>query len=402
MFTALSCASRSFCVAATENEDGEGDVTSGDALIFNGYGWTDDQVDDNAGLESVSCPTTRFCAALGDEGAEYVYRGYRWSGTNLTDDAAALSCASASSCETIGLHGSTERYDGRRWSYGADVGSGGQLEAVSCASSTMCMAVDDNGHALRYDGAGWSRVTIDHGTPLTSVSCPTARFCAAATGQSVGKGRYLLYDGRGWGRPLTIPQGNDFVVSCASSSFCGFADMNSDLAAVSGNLFADRASGWGGEVNTQDDQFGSISCPSVGFCEAAGDAAQPWTYSGGMWINALVEGHTVETPAWVSCTSSSFCAGTDGDADVETFGHGTWSRPQAIGGEAALGPISCATSSFCVAVDGAGNEFTYHGRSWSRAVAIDPGGDGLVAIACPAASFCVALDYRGRALIWRR
>jgi hypothetical protein len=115
---AISCASRTLCVGTGEQEDNEGNVASGDAFIFNGHRWFEAVTDNDAGLVSVSCPTTKFCAALDNEAGEYTYRGGRWRTANPTASAAALSCPSASLCETIGEHGETERYNGRRWSYG--------------------------------------------------------------------------------------------------------------------------------------------------------------------------------------------------------------------------------------------------------------------------------------------
>ena len=90
---------------------------------------------------------------------------------------------------------------------------------VSCASSSFCASVE-GAHAVTYDGTTWATpAAIDsHGAALTSVSCPSARFCAAIDFN--GNGRVLTYNGTGWSAPATIDP-NAFLasVSCPSASF---------------------------------------------------------------------------------------------------------------------------------------------------------------------------------------
>lgn len=59
-----SCASRSFCVEIND---------TGDANMFNGSKWTS-KVVTRASLLSVSCASTRFCAAFDDLGRLYLYK----------------------------------------------------------------------------------------------------------------------------------------------------------------------------------------------------------------------------------------------------------------------------------------------------------------------------------------
>jgi hypothetical protein len=67
------------------------------------------------------------------------------------------------------------------------------LTSVSCPTAAFCAAVDDLGEALTFDGSRWSPPAEIDSSPaggsggLTSISCPTAKFCQAvdAAGSAV-------------------------------------------------------------------------------------------------------------------------------------------------------------------------------------------------------------------------
>jgi hypothetical protein len=64
----------------------------------------------------------------------------------------------------------------------------------------------------------WSAPTnIDRGEYFTSLSCPSATFCAAVGGSEV-----LTYNGTSWSAPTNIDDGGyiGHWVSCSSATFC--------------------------------------------------------------------------------------------------------------------------------------------------------------------------------------
>ncbi|MGA2806015.1 MAG: hypothetical protein ABSF89_16775 [Acidimicrobiales bacterium] len=84
----------------------------GHAFTYNGSSWSAPvAVDKVTSLVSVSCPTTSFCAAVGDDGSAFTYNGSSWTTFSGVDT--------------------------------------NPFEGVSCASSSFCVAVDNS--------AGWDR-----------------------------------------------------------------------------------------------------------------------------------------------------------------------------------------------------------------------------------------------------
>ncbi|HET9732354.1 MAG TPA: hypothetical protein VFP54_06715, partial [Acidimicrobiales bacterium] len=105
-------------------------------------------VDPSASLQSISCPTDRFCAAVDTQGQASQYVDGVWS--------------------------SPRRIDGDT-----------AINSISCTDMSFCLAVDERGNALRYDGTKWSApLRIDKTTfpELTTVSCSSRSFCAAMDG----------------------------------------------------------------------------------------------------------------------------------------------------------------------------------------------------------------------------
>jgi hypothetical protein len=183
----LSCSGLTFCVAVGGNDEAS----------FNGTKWTTPSVIDNApqmaneaGLVAVSCPTSRFCAAVDESENVFDFAGGSWSGPR-----------------TIPTDGAT----------------GGDGNTISCASSTLCVSGTANGSVSVFDGTAWSLPTVidvrsgnQHAPP--SVSCPALNFCAAT---DFG-GDVMFFNGRSWSSPRELSSSaSDVTVSCASEAFCG-------------------------------------------------------------------------------------------------------------------------------------------------------------------------------------
>jgi len=71
-----------------------------------------------------------------------------------------------------------------RWSQPKSTGvsSGEEISSVSCPSTKFCAAVDASSRTLTFNGTKWNAPvsTGIPGDPLSSVSCPSAKFCVAS------------------------------------------------------------------------------------------------------------------------------------------------------------------------------------------------------------------------------
>jgi hypothetical protein len=230
----LSCASVSFCMAV--------DI-GGNAITYDGSTWSAPvKIDSSGWLDSVSCPSASFCVALSSPyttpGHVLTYNGHSWSEPvqidNTFEQPTSVSCVSASFCAALDYPGHAFIYNGSSWSTVPLEGLWGP-ERVSCASEWFCMAVgsgmplppggdveeEREGEAATYDGSSWSApVKIDSSAGLSSVSCPSASFCAAVD----FRGNALTYNGSSWSAPVHIAGSSLRSVSCPSASFCAAVD----------------------------------------------------------------------------------------------------------------------------------------------------------------------------------
>jgi hypothetical protein len=416
----LSCASPTFCVA------GDGD---GDDITYDGTSWSaPDNVDEGFVMNSVSCPTTHFCAvAAGDgNGTGAVYNGTTWTeetfDTAVVSGMTSVSCTSSTNCTAFDDVGNAVFYDGTSWSApenidettDADVqvscagtlclavddggtafasNGGGWTEfpnidpngfsSVSCASASSCVAVDVAGAALTYNGSSWSSPqSIDTDQVLDSVSCPTATFCAAADDQ----GNVLTDSGGTWSAPTFVDgQPTELsAVSCTASSFCVAVD---EL----GNALTWNGANWSLPVNIESGSFNSVSCVTTSFCVAVDTLGRAFTYDGTSWTVDTVDlGHGIVS---VSCATTTFCVAVDSEGNALTYNGTSWSSASIDSGP--LTSVSCSTVSFCVALDAAGHvRVTEDGAtSWLPPTAVDGPGNGLDSVSCaPGTTFCAAVD----------
>jgi len=156
-------------------------------------------------LSGVSCPTKKFCVAVGTDGAgELIERwnGRSWSASVPPSSSAAamlygVSCPSAASCFAVGTDGMAtggslvERWKDGTWTGSVTpVPSGSTypwLQSVSCVSATRCLAVGDDldpgVYAAFWNGSAWRPVSMTtdggHLGELTEVRCLAAARCVA-------------------------------------------------------------------------------------------------------------------------------------------------------------------------------------------------------------------------------
>jgi len=278
-------------------------------------------------LDSVSCPSASFCAAVDGNGnaltSQAAFRGrIAWSAAKDIDPIAGIlnsvSCPSARFCVAVDTMGYALEWDGTSWSQPtwsaaspADT-SGGALASVSCASESFCVAVDGNGRAISWDGASWSApVSIDPaGGGLTSVSCASGTFCVAVDRD----GRAVGWDGASWSAPVSIdPAGGGLTsVSCASAAFCAAVDARGQVVTRTGTSWS------AARQIDRDGGLTSVSCVTRWECvavDASGYAVLLGDRTGGGRILDPKGGGLTA----VSCPSADYCVATDFDGGVVSF-----------------------------------------------------------------------------------
>jgi hypothetical protein len=183
-------------------------------------------------LLDVSCPSAKFCVAVGTDGSGVIIE--RWNGTRWSVSAPrsapsamlnGVSCLSASSCFAVGSNltargGSlVERWNGKTWSQSTTSvprnASYPGLQSVSCVSATHCLAVGNyltNGvYAVSWNGRGWHLVsttaTGGHLGAFGEVRCLAAASCVALAGTTqfaaTGRSESAFWNGTRWKVVLT-------------------------------------------------------------------------------------------------------------------------------------------------------------------------------------------------------
>jgi hypothetical protein len=341
-------------------------------------GWTEQNVPVPAGSEggallSVSCVNGGTCVAVGDEttvnaqgrAETLLYAARKASGTSWKatavpqptnepyyDDLDGVSCTSTAFCMAVGEADNSEAvaetWNGTSWTAQTvpNPAGGGAigLYGVSCVSSTACMAVGSYvnstgeiqyGLAESWNGTSWTAMPTasepnDQAAALNGVSCSAASSCMAFGNYfaSTGGSTILLaesWNGSTWtNTPFKQPTGkyayNLYGVSCPTTTVCTITGYGVGKdAAVKGVAERWDGSTWSVLSVPQDVGFGAVSCPTTGYCIAAGGpsassatpGAESWTSAGGWTPDALAP-VTDATSAGlndVSCLSTTNCTG---------------------------------------------------------------------------------------------
>jgi hypothetical protein len=259
----------------------------------------------------------------------------------------------------------------------ADSGNaGGYTTSLSCPTAMFCAAVDWNGQAVTYNGHVWEPPkalkpdkTTSQGTfgvPLTGVSCASASFCVAVD----HTGDAFTYNGSAWSRPTAIDPGVQLnSVSCPASSYCQAAD-------VSGNAFVYQSGRWTSDPGAGYDE---LACSSPGACIFQAQAPLVGPYAG--------------QTGGVTCLSSGFCmVASGGGAIFDGPSSGELNSAPSVG--RVVSGVSCASEIRCVAIDGENSiDYVYDGTHWTSS---KYGGIyRLNAVSCVPAGVCVTVDSVG-------
>jgi photosystem II stability/assembly factor-like uncharacterized protein len=309
-------------------------------------GWTVQDGSIDGTFNSVSCPSSDRCVAVGSAGPFGATGGLIGltsdGGSSWTTEAAptgatdplSVSCGSATHCVAVG-QGTVILYShnaGKSWSpTSAPTGVAG-LEWVSCASASHCMAVgSETGAASTVSaivattdgGRTWTNDTPNGvGLPvLLAVSCSSTKDCVAVGGEYTvpGAGAAVTTQdgGKTWGVSASLPgDANIFTsVSCGSPTTCMAIGENSDFSNVTVSS-GDGGSTW--SAVTSPGLANGIDCLSATDCVAVGQ------------------------------TSDEIDEGSNGLAFITTDGGTTWSTQSMPLPVTEALDVSCSSPSACV------------------------------------------------------
>jgi serine/threonine protein kinase len=284
-----------------------------------------------------------------------------WSGGQQIDTAAELvsvSCASTKFCAAVDSGGSAYTYSGGSWSKPRQLG-GGPLSWVSCPTAGSCVATSDGADTVyTYSDGTWSSPASligDDGKSahLTSVSCPSVSFCMATGGRDA-----YVYTGASWSQGVLLQDGSTSKftsISCSSAAFCAAVDSG-------GRVHTYSAGSWSKPRSLSSGGLSWVSCPTARSCVATSDGADTlYAYSGGTWSSPSplvgADGNPAHLTS-VSCPMSSFCMAT-GSLNAYTYSGKKWKQGQMVHSSHQFAAVSCVSANFCTAVDSGGNVYTY-------------------------------------------
>ena len=218
----------------------------------------------------------------------------------------------------------------------------GYLDAISCPAIAMCVGVGGiaptpNGSApmlATLTGSTWTNVPITGSLKghFSGVSCPTTSECVAVGGDDGGgDGAYVdsLQAGDWTVSPIASPEPlfPSLVltsVSCPSASFCAAAGIATGYDAKGGPTISTFSGGtWSTSLvdtppGTGSSGLNGISCGSSTFCVAGGWASGLGTsssfldiYSNGQWSPSAISGVSIYNGASCGSTTNCLLVGTE-------------------------------------------------------------------------------------------
>jgi hypothetical protein len=373
---AVSCLSSNSCMAAGSFHSSfynqNHTLAESFTLVWQQQTFTSPGSSIGGSVDDVSCPTTKFCAAIGSfetvsdfETYAETWDGNQWNVTTIPDPSttnlSAVSCSSAKACTAVGSAGNAGtgfvtlalRWDGTNWTAQATpnqagAGEGTYFTGVSCPSPKFCMAAgayrDSSGNqfpfAAKWNGTTWVATTAPNPTGYTisglnRVSCTSATACVAVGSQGPSNPTALaeVWDGTSW--TIHDPTfGTDFTdasfggVSCQTPTSCMAVGSVYSTPAKRQFALAEKWDGtnWTDEgalvrPNTKYNYLNDVSCVATDDCMAVGSTVKSATvgttltetWDGTRWTlqPAPNPGGTLHTIfSAVSCPSRLLCLGS--------------------------------------------------------------------------------------------
>lgn len=293
------------------------------------------------GFSSISCPTRRFCVAIGGGHPESyqtttMTAGLTWTTpvTVTVDDSqggvdGSLSCSSTRFCASINGNGFAITYQAGVWRRSESLSPAPSLpfydHHTSCPNDTFCVSVGTDGDTYLYRDGTWrtaAPVTFPRPPPylnlVTDVSCPTADSCTAVD----ALGDAYRFDGSAWSGPVpadpspSSPEGSDHRVSCPTAAMCVAIAADGSWSRYDGRNWSPPS-----RLETIDHPAtqgpDSLSCATIRFCAVVDDSGNAFVYNGKTWSAPIQPpsqpGQTYPTAfVSISCPTAAFCVATDG------------------------------------------------------------------------------------------
>jgi hypothetical protein len=458
-FAAVSCPSRSLCVAVSQS----GDVAFSKHPAAGVGAWHVVRTIAGQGvpLLGVACPTASLCVAIDHDGgvvaATHPTGGRRaWKRTAIIapskhDPLAGIACPSRAECVAIDSRNDevvTSHRPGRSGTWTQTAIAAPRTEAyapgaIDCGSPKLCVIAgttggQDNFVVTSTDPLGgrhaWkaTRHLPKRTGYLSSISCPSASFCAATGYESpVIYTTAPQHGGASWHPSYALPSGDDNGpggVTCRSSKLCVAWDTAGHV--ITSATPSSKPS-WKVSLVDQVNQLDALDCASAGFCVAGGTGGRLETSTnptGGP--SAWAQSTLTLWPTTIACPSLTLCVttgdpGDDGNnvavSTTPATGAGSYKIAEtgALGEIYRMGGIACPSVSLCVAPyyqveddsDGELTNVLYStnpaGGTPAWALSDDyidggtnggpGGGDGDVTdFACASTTLCVGGDDAGR------
>jgi hypothetical protein len=248
---------------------------------------------------------------------------------------------------------------------------GTYINKISCPSVSLCVAVDGSGGILTSTNptggaTAWTRVDVDGSTSVWGVSCASVVLCVAVDADGgILTSTNPAGGASAWTRVDVDGSTLIWAVSCPSASLCVAGDEAGEVLSSTnptGGIAAWQASavGQGG--------IGVISCAGITVC-VAGDAtgqllssSSPSAGSPRWSVTSSDPGHWM---AGLTCTKGSkggrdsLCVATDSAGDVLTNSNpakatSTWTTAD-VNGTNVIWDVSCPVTTLCAAGDVTGS-----------------------------------------------
>jgi hypothetical protein len=248
----VSCPSPSLCAATAEGKV----VTTTDPMGGSGS-WSATALETGPpnGPSDVSCAGSDLCVAVDRSGAAFASSdpaAGTWSSLGIVDAFAAsgvafpaaidsVSCPTSSFCaasdEASGVVATTDPIGGARpWPRSLHADSGSSFARISCPSPAFCAVAASNGHVYASTDPGaaaphWSDAEVDPGGSLGAIDCPSPSLCVAT--DLFSGDAFASTDPTGgpgaWSREEIDPLGRLTTIACPSESMCVAGDDSGDV-----------------------------------------------------------------------------------------------------------------------------------------------------------------------------
>jgi RNA polymerase sigma factor (sigma-70 family) len=270
---------------------------------------------------------------------------------------------------------------------GPSPGAGLAQQPAGTTSPSVTAAGTPSGLSLPGAWSSGQRVDTNSGPPssganLIAVSCPSPTQCWALDTAGYA---FSLADGQWNGGTPVGGSFGDNSLSCPTVGFCLAADDT-------GNVYTYMGDGWSAPSQVDigpGPEEASVSCTSPTFCMAVYGDGAAYEYSDGTWsLPTELTNPYNDALLSVACPSADFCVATDIEENAYLYQSGVWYGSTKVGGY--INALSCPTRSFCLAAGDDGSVYTLSNGEWSAGVPLGEG--SLESVSCPTTQWCVAVD----------